>query len=76
MRLDRSHSNYNGAQVTGVEKRERKIPIEIQQQAVERSRREDVQGSCAGGGAVSAAAQSEGSRRQGLAARHTRPPCS
>jgi hypothetical protein len=25
--LDRSHSNYNGAQVTGVEKREIKIPI-------------------------------------------------
>jgi hypothetical protein len=35
MRSDRSHSNYNGAQVTGVEKRERKIPIEIQQQAVD-----------------------------------------
>jgi hypothetical protein len=29
MRSDRSHSNYNGANVTGVEKRERRIPIEI-----------------------------------------------
>jgi hypothetical protein len=37
LRSDRSHSNYNGAQVAGVEKQERKIPIEIQiqQQAVD-----------------------------------------
>ena len=35
MRSDRSHYNYNGTQVTGVEKRERQIPIEIQQQAVD-----------------------------------------
>jgi hypothetical protein len=37
MRSDHSHSNYNynGAQVTGVEKREIKIPIEIQKQAVD-----------------------------------------
>jgi hypothetical protein len=53
MRSDRSHSNYSGAQVTGVEKREKKkIPIEIQkqQQAVDLSRREDVRGGCTGGG--------------------------
>ena len=31
----RSHSNYNGAQVTGVEKREIKTPMEIQKQAVD-----------------------------------------
>ena len=35
IRSDRSHSNYNGAQVTGVEKREIKTPIEIQKQAVD-----------------------------------------
>jgi hypothetical protein len=35
MRSDRSHSNYNGAQVTGVEKREMKISMEIQKQAVD-----------------------------------------
>ena len=35
MRSDRSHSNYNGAPVTGVEKREVKIPMEIQKQAVD-----------------------------------------
>jgi hypothetical protein len=40
IRSDRSHpghsSHYNGAQVTGVEKREVKIPMEIQQkQAVD-----------------------------------------
>jgi hypothetical protein len=35
MRSDRSHSNYNSAQVTGVEKREIQIPIEIQKQAVD-----------------------------------------
>ena len=35
MRSDRSHTNYNGAQVTGMEKREVKIPIEIQKQAVD-----------------------------------------
>ena len=29
IRSDRSHANYNGAQVTGVEKREIKIPMEI-----------------------------------------------
>jgi hypothetical protein len=47
MRSDRSHSNYNGAQVTGVEKREMEIPIEIQEQAVELgARREGVQGGC------------------------------
>ena len=34
-RSDRSHSNYNGAPVTGVEKREVKIPMEIQKQAVD-----------------------------------------
>jgi hypothetical protein len=33
MRSDRSHSNYNGTQVTGVEKRGIKIPMEIQKQA-------------------------------------------
>jgi hypothetical protein len=32
---DRSYSNYNGAQVAGVEKQEIKIPIEIQKQAVD-----------------------------------------
>ena len=35
IRSDRSHSNYNGAPVTGVEKREVKIPMEIQKQAVD-----------------------------------------
>jgi hypothetical protein len=35
IRSDRSHSNYNGAQVTGVEKREVKTPMEIQKQAVD-----------------------------------------
>jgi hypothetical protein len=35
VRSDRSHSNYNGAQVTGVEKREIEIPMEIQKQAVD-----------------------------------------
>ena len=35
IRSDRSHSNYNGAQVTGVEKRGVKIPMEIQKQAVD-----------------------------------------
>jgi hypothetical protein len=36
MRSDHSrHSNYNGAQVTEVEKREIKIPIETQKQAVD-----------------------------------------
>jgi hypothetical protein len=35
MRSDRSHSNYNGAQVTGVEKRGVKIPMEFQKQAVD-----------------------------------------
>ena len=35
IRSDSSHSNYNGAQVTGVEKREIKIPVEIQKQAVD-----------------------------------------
>jgi hypothetical protein len=35
MRSDRSHANYNGAQVTGVEKRGVKIPMEIQKQAVD-----------------------------------------
>jgi hypothetical protein len=35
MRSNRSRSNYNGAQVAGVEKRERQIPIEIQHQAVD-----------------------------------------
>jgi hypothetical protein len=35
MRSDRSHSNYNGAQVTGAKKREMEIPIEIQKQAVD-----------------------------------------
>jgi hypothetical protein len=35
IRSDRSHANYNGAAVTGVEKREIKIPIEIQKQAVD-----------------------------------------
>jgi hypothetical protein len=34
IRSDASHSNYNGAQVTGVEKREKKIPIEIAKQSV------------------------------------------
>ena len=35
IRSDRSHSNYNGAQVTGVEKRGVKIPLEVQKQAVD-----------------------------------------
>jgi hypothetical protein len=35
MRSDHSYSNYNGAQVTGVEKREIKTPMEIQKQAVD-----------------------------------------
>jgi hypothetical protein len=35
IRSDRSHANCNGAQVTGVEKRGVKIPIEIQKQAVD-----------------------------------------
>jgi hypothetical protein len=35
IRSDRSHSNYNGAQVTGVEKREVAISMEIQKQAVD-----------------------------------------
>jgi hypothetical protein len=35
MRSDSSHYNYNGAQVTGVEKREIKIPMEIQKQEVD-----------------------------------------
>jgi hypothetical protein len=35
MRSDHSHSNYNDAQVTGVEKREIKIPMEVQKQAVD-----------------------------------------
>jgi hypothetical protein len=33
IRSDRSRSNYTGVQVTGVEKREIKIPIEIQKAA-------------------------------------------
>jgi hypothetical protein len=57
IRSDRSHSNYNGAQVTGVEKGEVKIPMEIQKQAVDLAGREDVWGGCTGGGAVAAAAQ-------------------
>jgi hypothetical protein len=57
MRSDRSHYNYNGTQVTGVEKRERQIPIEIQQQAVDLD--EKMFGVVAPmvGGAVAAAAQ-------------------
>ena len=60
LRSDRSHANYNGAQVTGVEKREVKIPLEIQKQAVDLD--EEVFGVAlrrapAGGGAVAAAAQ-------------------
>jgi hypothetical protein len=35
MRSDRSHANYNGAQVTGVEKREVKIPIVMQKKALD-----------------------------------------
>jgi hypothetical protein len=35
MRSDHSHSNYNGTQVTGVEKKEIKTPVEIQTQAVD-----------------------------------------
>ena len=35
IRSDRSHSNYNGAQVIGVEKSGVKIPMEIQKQAVD-----------------------------------------
>jgi hypothetical protein len=57
IRSDRSHANYNGAQVTGVEKREVEIPIEIQKQGSAGSGREDVWGGCTGGGAVAAAAQ-------------------
>ena len=34
IRSDSSHSNYNGAAVTGVEKREQRIPSEIEKQAV------------------------------------------
>jgi hypothetical protein len=59
MRSDRSHSNF-GAQVTGVEKREIKTPIEIQKEASGGSRRGDVRGGCTGGGAVAAAAQRAG----------------
>ena len=60
MRSDRSHSNYNGAQVTGVEKREVKIPMEIQKkQAVDLD--EEVLGVAAppGGGAPVAAAAAQ-----------------
>ena len=56
MRSDRSHSNYNGAQVTGVEKRGVKIPMEIQKQAVDLDEKGFGVG-CTGGGAVAAAAQ-------------------
>jgi hypothetical protein len=35
MRSEHSHSNYSGAQVTGVEKREIRTPMEIQKQAVD-----------------------------------------
>jgi hypothetical protein len=34
IRSDSTHTNYNGAAVTGVEKREIDIPLEIQKQAV------------------------------------------
>ena len=57
MRSDRSHTNYNGAQVTGVEKREVKIPMEIQKQAVDLDEKMFGGGGCTGGGAVAAAAQ-------------------
>jgi hypothetical protein len=61
MRSDRSHSNCNGAHVTGVEKRGVEIPMEIQsKQAVGGSGREDVRGGCTSGGAVAAAAQRAG----------------
>jgi hypothetical protein len=57
MRSDRSHSNYNGAQVAGVEKRERQILIETQQHAVDLD--EEMFGVAAPmvGRAVAAAAQ-------------------
>ena len=42
---------YNGAQVTGVEKREVKIPIEIQKQAVDLDEKVLLGwGGCTGGG--------------------------
>jgi hypothetical protein len=55
---DRIHANYNGAVVTGVEKREIKIPIilEIQKQAVDLNIPTDKTGT--GGGALSAAGSS------------------
>jgi hypothetical protein len=60
MRSDRSHSNYNGAQVTGVEKRGVKIPMEIQKQAVDLDEKMSRVRGCTGGGAVAAAAQRAG----------------
>jgi hypothetical protein len=61
VRSDRSHSNYNVAQVTGVEKRGVKIPMEIQKQAVDLDEKvQGVWGGCTGGGAVAAAAQRAG----------------
>ena len=57
MRSDRSHSNYNGAPVTGVEKRGVKIPMEIQKQAVDLDEEMFGVAAPAGGGAVAATAQ-------------------
>jgi hypothetical protein len=59
IRSDRSrHSNYNGTQVTGVEKREVKIPMAIQKQAVDLDEKMfGVAAPAARGGAVAAAAQ-------------------
>jgi hypothetical protein len=57
MRSDRSHSNYSGAQVTGVEKRQIKIPIETQKQAVDIDEKVFGVAAPAGGGALAAAAQ-------------------
>jgi hypothetical protein len=60
--MDRSHSNYNGAQVTGVKKRGVKILMEIQKQAVDLD--EKVFGVALhrrwGHGSVAAAAQRAG----------------
>jgi hypothetical protein len=57
IRSDRSHSNYDGAQVTGVEKRGVKIPMEIQKQAVDLDEKMFGVAAPAVGPCVAAAAQ-------------------
>jgi hypothetical protein len=49
MRSDRSHSNYNGAQVTGVEKRGVEQDPDEDPETSGGSGREDVRGGCTGG---------------------------